>query len=288
MDFLFRQENQAANPQYSILKAAGIKGFLLKRISFEKDRRSITRKSHYHTSFEVHFIEKGFQIYECEGDIVRVDEGNFLILYPFAKHMSVSESLDTLKYAFTFTLEETGGLGESVKREVLYKVAKTPSTISDSIKYISHEVERKEPFHAVLIENRIFECITHLFRAIEAIVISSAEAENSEDDPRIHLLKQYIKDNIFRNLTVSELASYCRLSEKQTERIFERQMGCTVMEFVRKSRCAQIEKLLCDPLLSLKKISEIMNFNNEYHFNAFFKKYAGMTPGAYRKGVLKQ
>jgi AraC-like DNA-binding protein len=49
-----------------------------------------------------------------------------------------------------------------------------------------------------------------------------------------------------------------------------------------------IEKLLSDPSLSLRQISEKMEFNNEYHFNSFFKKYAGMTPGAYRKSVVKQ
>jgi AraC-like DNA-binding protein len=34
---------------------------------------------------------------------------------------------------------------------------------------------------------------------------------------------------------------------------------------------------------SIKDISEIMHFNNEYYFNAFFKKYSGMPPGEYRK-----
>ena len=60
------------------------------------------------------------------------------------------------------------------------------------------------------------------------------------------------------------------------------------MEYVSRKRCERIEKMLVDPTLSLHSISEIMNFNNEYHFNSFFKKYAGMSPGAYRKAVLKQ
>ena len=42
-------------------------------------------------------------------------------------------------------------------------------------------------------------------------------------------------------------------------------------------------KMLADRSLSLKRISDIMNFNNEYYFNAFFKKWAGMPPGEYRK-----
>ena len=53
------------------------------------------------------------------------------------------------------------------------------------------------------------------------------------------------------------------ISEKQLERIFERESGLTVMEYVRKRKCIQIEKMLFDPSLSLRHISEIMNFNNE-------------------------
>ena len=44
-----------------------------------------------------------------------------------------------------------------------------------------------------------------------------------------------------------------------------------------------LEKLLADESFSLKQISEIMNFNNAYYFNAFFKKHSGMPPGEYRK-----
>ena len=108
-----------------------------------------------------------------------------------------------------------------------------------------------------------------------------------EDDPRIQLVKQYVKDNIAENINTEELASYCRISEKHLERIFLQSEGKTLMTFVREQKCREIEKLLADSSLSIKQISEMMNFSNEYYFNAFFKKHSGMPPGAYRKTVLK-
>ena len=47
-----------------------------------------------------------------------------------------------------------------------------------------------------------------------------------------------------------------------------------------------MEKLLQEEGLSLKDIREKMNCSSEYYFNTFFKRYSGMTPGAYRRFVL--
>ena len=44
-----------------------------------------------------------------------------------------------------------------------------------------------------------------------------------------------------------------------------------------------MERLISDMTLTLKEISDRMNFNNEYYFNAFFKKHIGMPPGTYKK-----
>ena len=114
-----------------------------------------------------------------------------------------------------------------------------------------------------------------------------AEPHRRETDERFLLASQYIDDNVRQNVSVAELASYCCISEKQLQRIFEREAGVSVKEYISKKRAIEIEKLLLDPALSLRDVSEKMNFNNEYYFNAFFKKYAGMSPGAYRKSFKK-
>jgi YesN/AraC family two-component response regulator len=69
----------------------------------------------------------------------------------------------------------------------------------------------------------------------------------------------------------------------ERERILRR-LETEMAEYKGKDKYALVlSKLLSDSSLSLKQISEIMNFNNEYYFNAFFKKYSGMPPGEYRK-----
>jgi len=97
------------------------------------------------------------------------------------------------------------------------------------------------------------------------------------------MAKKYINDNVHTPLTVPEVADYCCISPKQLTRIFLREEGIHISEYIRRTRCKQIERLLSNPALSLRAISEEMGFANEYYFNTYFKKHSGMTPGTYRR-----
>lgn len=83
-------------------------------------------------------------------------------------------------------------------------------------------------------------------------------------------------------------AAYCYLSAKQLTRIFEKETGLPLGAYIRRERCEKIRELLENGELTLSEISETMNFRNEYYFNAFFKKNAGIAPGAYSKTVNRR
>ena len=120
-------------------------------------------------------------------------------------------------------------------------------------------------------------------------LLPSAVAEKTVEEleeVRLTLAKQYIGDNICNSISVDELADYCHIGKKQLTRIFLCGEGCTAAEYVRRARCLHIEKLLADPSQTLSGISEEMHFCNQYYFNSYFKRYSGMTPGAYRRSVL--
>lgn len=282
MEILFRQGKSAENMAFSVLKAYGIEGCVLKQISFTRDRSRITKKSHYHTSFEIHVIERGHQVYDADGKAVRVTAGEFLILPPALPHTALDGDPKTEKLAFSFQLRAASpfALPHSAFHGLL------PDRIWESIAVIKEEKQRCAPFHTAVTESRVWECILEIFRAA-APLRSLPEASAPEENERVLLVKQYIDDNVRRGISLSELASYACIGEKQLERLFQADVGMTVMGYVRKRRCREIETLLADPSLSLREISDTMHFSNEYHFSAYFKRYAGMPPGAYRKAVMK-
>lgn len=185
---------QPKEDQAGALCRLGIRDCYLKELLLDKNQDIITRKNHYHTSFELHMIMDGFQEYEINGTTYRLDSGSFLLIYPNVAHVAVSSSMHTWKYSITFNKKT-----ECNKDCICGKI---PDRILENISFITKESVKKKEISFTLIENSII---------------------------------------------------------------------------------VKIESLLADASLSLKQVSMMMNFDNEYYFNAFFKKYSGMPPGEYRK-----
>lgn len=137
----------------------------------------------------------------------------------------------------------------------------------------------------MLIENIILEILVLSFR-ISGIKENEKYIQRDEN-ATISMAKQYIDDNIETVLSVSDVSAYCYLSTKQLTRLFKKFEDTSPGEYIIGKRVKHIEKLLAVPSLSLKQISIIMNFENEYYFNTFFKKHSGMPPGEFRKMLGK-
>ena len=280
MDILFKQRSGAdENPP---LYAVGITNCYFKKVSFARDRSDVTRKMHFHTGFEIHIIEEGYQIYEINRERVTVQAGEFLIIPPLVGHTAAREHPDTKKSAISFCAPD--GIFDLDEAKPTY-LAAVSDEISSCLSEIVREFERKAPYYESVISIKVAEAITKMLRCVG--IRYKSYPHRTEEDKRLSLAKQYIKDNLRRNVQLSELADYCCMSTTQLCRVFRSAEGISPAEYIRKKRCTLMEKLLCDPELSLREISERMGFNNEYYFNAFFKKYTGMTPGAYRRAVLK-
>ena len=284
MKILYKQVNTGENPLFAPLEALGIERFYMKKLSYKTDRTNISRKGHYHTGFEVHIITKGYQTYEVEGKSITVKEGDLLVIFPLANHISTAEDPDTKKYAITFSKTENCPILE--KSDSNFFLGAIPKELMDNIEYIGREKSEKKAFFNSVTQCRALECAVILFRLMG---VSEPRSEKifGDGDERVFLAKQYIRDNVLRPVMLSEVASYCCISSKQLNRIFRQWENMTVIDYVRKQRCLHVEKLLSDRSMTLREISEKMNFSSEYYFNALFKRHSGMSPGAYRKMLFQ-
>lgn len=263
----------------------GISQCYLKQFTRENDFKHINHKDHHHTSYEIHIINSGHNIYEIDNQFVKVEAGSYLLISPLTKHRFVEASLDTAKHSMTFTISENRLSIMNINEQNRFFLQKTPKTVDDNINYICSLKKTPDPFTSQIISNRVFECIVSLLRPV-GVTNFSIHEDNSHEDLHLALAKQFVRDNVEQVITVSDLAAYCRLSTKHLTRLFQQKEDISASEYIRKQKCLHIEKLLSDSSLSLREISEKMNFNNEYYFNTFFKKYAGMSPGAYRRSIL--
>lgn len=95
-------------------------------------------------------------------------------------------------------------------------------------------------------------------------------------------VRKYIMEHIGEELTLGALASKVYLSQNHLIRIFKKQYGKTVMEYITDCRMSLAEKLLKDSSLTVTAISAKVGYPNYSYFSQCFKRYTGYTPSQYR------
>ena len=273
MKIYFKQQND--NPA-SPFSEFNIRDCYLKQLYIDSDTSKITRKNHHHNGFEIHIIEKGHQIYEVGDALYETRAGEFFLIPPFIKHRITSSAPGTEKYSITFSCSDFAYMTECVSGNI-------PPRFFENARFISEEYHNAKATSERLIENSAFECTLMLLRLSGLHETECPQSSLRADDLRLEHVKEYIYDNIENNITVADIAAYCYISSKQMTRIFIKHEGIAPAQFIANARALHIQKLLENNSLTLKEISDRMNFQNEYYFNAFVKKHLGMPPGTYRK-----
>lgn len=92
----------------------------------------------------------------------------------------------------------------------------------------------------------------------------------------------YIYAHIKERITIEELAAYTGLSASYLSRLFKKETGVSVSDYVREKKIEKAQHLLkfCD--YSLVEIANYLSFSSQSHFIQMFKDFTGMTPKKYR------
>jgi AraC-like DNA-binding protein len=93
-----------------------------------------------------------------------------------------------------------------------------------------------------------------------------------------------IRRNITERYTIRNLSEELFISKEHLSRVFKKETGYTVSEYIFKSKILEAKRLLNRSSHSILHISEMLGFNNNSHFSTLFKKFEGISPSQYKKG----
>lgn len=106
-----------------------------------------------------------------------------------------------------------------------------------------------------------------------------------DNSDRLNLMEEilsYIDEHFKEELSVKTLAKKASLSEFYFSRLFKKETGYTIHEYIIKTRITNAKQMLQLTSLSLKEIAYSCGFTSESSFSTSFKKNTGVTPGAFR------
>ena len=98
----------------------------------------------------------------------------------------------------------------------------------------------------------------------------------------------YIYDNLHTKISLDALTETVGLSPSYLSRLFRREVGLTISEYIMKKRLETAENMLKYSDHSCIDISTYLCFSSESHFIQTFRKHTGYTPKAYRQKFFRK
>lgn len=116
---------------------------------------------------------------------------------------------------------------------------------------------------------------------VSDLAVAQAQPVVSETGNR---LRSHLDRCVFGKApSLDELAALAARSKVQTIRIFKRDFGETPAQYLIRRKIAAARELLRSSSGTIKEIAAALEFSDEYHFAALFKRKTGFPPGYYRR-----
>lgn len=121
-----------------------------------------------------------------------------------------------------------------------------------------------------------------LIRLLMMCASTAGQSIPSRDDKLSPVLK-YLCTHFSEPLTVDQIAQQTHLSKYHLCRLFHRQTGLTLMQYLYEYRLSVARQELTSTNRPISAIAQDCGFSNSSHFCALFRRREGMPPKEYRK-----
>ena len=97
------------------------------------------------------------------------------------------------------------------------------------------------------------------------------------------LCMDYIYSHIHYRITIEELAEHLNLSTSYLSRLFKKEMGINVSQYINELKIEQAKNMLQNSDMKIIEIANYLSFSSQSHFIQVFRKITGVTPNKYRQ-----
>lgn len=99
----------------------------------------------------------------------------------------------------------------------------------------------------------------------------------------VNIILDYIEQNLDKKITLDMISSHVGLSEIHASRIFKKELGIGLIQFINKEKMKKAAELLDTQNMKIKEVSHAIGMDDQLYFNKLFKKFYNISPSGYRK-----
>lgn len=238
-------------------------------------------KSHYHTHYELYFLEAGRRHHIMQDSQYETEVGDFMIFAPYVMHHSFSEKDVPFRRIVLYFTED------AIHAPELRAMLKGASglyhpspKVSSSVHYILEALLREQyelgPLHDATMENLLNSLLITVMRSVTV-------SKKPELKSRMSKVIEYIETNYQKDIRLKDIAQEFYLSEYYLCHEFKKYTNRTIVQYLNTTRILNAQRLIMETDLNFTAIAENTGFSSLTHFNRTFKSIVGMSPSDFRK-----
>lgn len=255
-----------------------------------------------HNFWEMVYVDDGEIIAITNGIGCRLRQGQVIFHEPMEIHAHTSDNRvanNMLVVSFT-TNSEIMKYFKS-KTFTLDKTSKTLLSLfveeaKNALGTISSDYEDKGDLHFTpdvfgstqLLQCYFTEFLIRLIRSgneLSSNVFFSKTSRNIANNSISELICDYMRSNIYSNITLKDVCSQFLQGKTQLCKIFRESTGQSPMEHYMNLKIKEAKKLIREKNLSVTEISDMLGYSSVHIFSRAFKKAVGKSPTAYAKSI---
>ncbi len=133
---------------------------------------------------------------------------------------------------------------------------------------------------------QFYRNIADLFNFLSVLCISKDVIPEDSLSAGLARARDHIHSNYQRAIMIGNLAKIACVSKGHFQREFKRRFGFAPAAYINSYRVGVAKNLLRTTPMQCAEIAEKTGFEDIFYFSKVFKKFAGTSPAAYRKGRL--
>jgi AraC-like DNA-binding protein len=240
--------------------------------------------SHSNNQYELHYFIQGEGSFQAK-DRFSIRPGQMFISLPEEVHRVDVKSLDVplIYYAVLFSPRDSAA---DLSQLLTGLAMRNPLSLGKHHRFFFEELREK----AQSKDSMQRKSAEHQFLSL----LYQAAAENSAfhfgDDRNRHIERALgiMQENIFKRLTMEEVAFKLNLSDSYFIRLFKDKMNMTPKRYFTRLKVEAAASMLSGSELPVHRIAERLGFSSEFHLSRVIKQITGFSPREYRKGIHHQ
>ena len=207
--------------------------------------------------------------------ILRCNDSSFLYLFQPMHPISQSSDFVFLKRVadeFISTLSSSDSVQTTT---LLYMEPLSLSKISETVSAL------KSCRDAVLPDSDSYAVFINK-KELEQFSASSREKKITKNEQILKLIQSYVDKNYVSKLTLSDIASLVHYNESYISRLFKKETGQSVIEYITSVRLQKAKELLTTTSSSVQDIAFAVGFDTPQYFSSTFRRQEGVSPTEYR------